>query len=482
MSGPYFQQLLATLASVRDLRLRFWLLSPTKGYLRATLTYPAQSKSRWWVEATDATGRRKYDPESAEAYLLALARDWPDASPLLDRVEVHSAQKPKTVVTQFCQALCELFHQPIPEAKKLPALRETAHQATLARRAAVVAALRQGGAATWTARPAIEMSHFTNLEGVDLAGADLRGIDFASMSLGGVNFTGADLREAWLVNARMEKAILRNANLAGAHMSGVQCSGVDATKADLHGAELWESDWTDAILRAANLEGAICNSITLLGTDLTGANLTGVVGDEATYDVRTRFPDGFLPGPTWSGPPVGPAPVAEELDFASFFSRLRSLVDASRLQKAVAMLKAERFQLFAEVSDAAVLGVVRSQSTAGRVYACRLTSAGQYECGTQNLRPCGALQGEVCKHLLVLLLGLTRTNNLNPGTTYLWLRLAHRQKPTFDKGSMTATFLKYKGVEVGTVDWRPTETIPEDYYACDWRAATVRSPVNAPAG
>jgi hypothetical protein len=30
---------------------------------------------------------------------------------------------------------------------------------------------------------------------------------------------------------------------------------------------------------------------------------------------------------------------------------------------------------------------------------------------------------------------------------------------------MSATFIRYKGAEAGEVDWRPTETIPEDYYA-----------------
>jgi hypothetical protein len=34
-----------------------------------------------------------------------------------------------------------------------------------------------------------------------------------------------------------------------------------------------------------------------------------------------------------------------------------------------------------------------------------------------------------------------------------------------DKDVVTATFLKYKGVEAGEIDWRPTETIPEDFYA-----------------
>jgi hypothetical protein len=30
---------------------------------------------------------------------------------------------------------------------------------------------------------------------------------------------------------------------------------------------------------------------------------------------------------------------------------------------------------------------------------------------------------------------------------------------------MTEAFLQYKGAEAGEVDWRPTETIPEDFYA-----------------
>jgi len=29
---------------------------------------------------------------------------------------------------------------------------------------------------------------------------------------------------------------------------------------------------------------------------------------------------------------------------------------------------------------------------------------------------------------------------------------------------MTTTFLRHKGAEEGEVDWRPIETIPEDYY------------------
>jgi hypothetical protein len=30
---------------------------------------------------------------------------------------------------------------------------------------------------------------------------------------------------------------------------------------------------------------------------------------------------------------------------------------------------------------------------------------------------------------------------------------------------LSATIVRYKGAEAGEMDWRPTETIPEDFYA-----------------
>jgi hypothetical protein len=34
-----------------------------------------------------------------------------------------------------------------------------------------------------------------------------------------------------------------------------------------------------------------------------------------------------------------------------------------------------------------------------------------------------------------------------------------------DRDNLATIFLKYKSAEAGEVDWRPTETIPEDFYA-----------------
>lgn len=169
-----------------------------------------------------------------------------------------------------------------------------------------------------------------------------------------------------------------------------------------------------------------------------------------------------------SAPPEKPQAAAppESMDFADFMSRLGRLTDAARLSKAVRMLKAERFQLFSQVEKDSVVGVVKSQTDADLAYSCRLDSTGNYGCCTQNLFRCGGLQGNrPCKHLLVLLVGLTRSGELEPAVANKWLEAARYASPTIDKDAMSATFLKYKGAETGEVDWRPTETIPEDYYA-----------------
>lgn len=134
------------------------------------------------------------------------------------------------------------------------------------------------------------------------------------------------------------------------------------------------------------------------------------------------------------------------------------------MQKAGSMLKAERFQLFAEVKDDSLAGIVKSQTSKDLVYSCRLASDGTFGCCTQNLRPCGGLRGALCKHLLVLIVGLAKAGQLDSATVDHWIDLSKSQKPAIDEDSMT-TFLRYKGAEAGEIDWRPTETIPEDFYA-----------------
>jgi uncharacterized protein YjbI with pentapeptide repeats len=157
--------------------------------------------------------------------------------------------------------------------------------------------------------------------------------------------------------------------------------------------------------------------------------------------------------------------VGKVSDTPSFLKALELRIEKPKIDKATKMLKASGFKLFNDVTDENVSGVVKSQTDPDLVYACRVGHDGQYSCCTQNLNVCGGLRGSICKHLLVLIIGLVQAGELDPTTIDAWVAKTHSTKPELDKEIMGAIFIKYKGAEAGEVDWRPTETVPEDYYA-----------------
>ena len=158
-------------------------------------------------------------------------------------------------------------------------------------------------------------------------------------------------------------------------------------------------------------------------------------------------------------------PAVTDMRMKWFIAKITKDIDPAKLMKASTMLKADRFQLFSEVTPEHVVGVVKSQSDADLVYSCRLASDGSYTCCTQNLNACGGLRGSLCKHLLVLLVGLVQGSELDGQTAERWVSSARSKKPVLDKERMSEIFIRYKGAQAGEIDWRPTETIPEDYYA-----------------
>lgn len=129
------------------------------------------------------------------------------------------------------------------------------------------------------------------------------------------------------------------------------------------------------------------------------------------------------------------------------------------------MLKSESFQLYSDCAPDVVTGIVKSQSNPDLTYACRLSVDGYFSCCTQNLNACGGLRGALCKHILVLIIGLAKSGEIDAVKASQWVLSSRIQKPKLHAELMTETFLKYKGSEAGEIDWRPTETIPEDYYA-----------------
>lgn len=152
-------------------------------------------------------------------------------------------------------------------------------------------------------------------------------------------------------------------------------------------------------------------------------------------------------------------------DVATFLKALELRIEKAKIDRATKMLKTSGYKLYHDVTNKLVRGIVKSRSNARLVNACQLSHDGEFSCGTQNLHPCGGLQGSICKHLLALIIGLVQAGELNPTTIDRWVAKSQHTKAKFDKEALAAIFVKYKGAEVGELDWRPIETLPEDYYA-----------------
>ena len=156
---------------------------------------------------------------------------------------------------------------------------------------------------------------------------------------------------------------------------------------------------------------------------------------------------------------------SRKMDFASFVGNLYAVADERKVQRALKMLQKERFQIFSKAHQDRVIGVIQSQTGRGTVYSPWIKQEGLYGCSTPELDDCMGLQGSMCKHLLVLLLGLVRADELDAEQTFQWIKNVGRKKPSSDAEWATEALLEYKGVQAGEVDWRPTETVPEDFHA-----------------
>lgn len=308
-----------------------------------------------------------------------------------------------------------------------------------------------------------------------LANKPLQSIEFPrGMKLQASNLAGATLRNAKIA-ADLSKSSFVRSDLSGADVSGARFKSCDFTAANLQYLEASNCDFRDAKLDGANVSSAVFSA-----SDFRGVNIDLIDNWETAtfkdvkYDESTTLPEDFPQWKhlIWKGKGENPYKlhwakiVAQtgELALEDLIERLRDLGN-DRLKSALSMLKKDNFQLFSDVTDDRVIAVVKSQTDESLVYACTLNASGKFACCTQNLNPCGGLRGAVCKHILVMVIGLANSSNLHCTVAAKWAALSLLEKPTLDKDSMSEIFLKYKGVESGIVDWRPTETLAEDYYA-----------------
>ncbi len=164
-------------------------------------------------------------------------------------------------------------------------------------------------------------------------------------------------------------------------------------------------------------------------------------------------------------------PVQAASPLAELVAALPSVTDAGRIKRALDMLKRERMQLFTEVADEHIAGIVRSQTGYSEYYSTRLHADGRYSCCEPSLSWCMGMGGGVCKHLLVLLMGAVQSQQLPAATARAWLAAAQQPKSRKSAGGtpikdlLSETILRYQAATAGELDWRPLETVPEDFYA-----------------
>src|SRR5262249_31657217 len=254
-------------------------------------------------------------------------------------------------------------------------------------------------------------------------------------------FDGANLAGARIDGTPLDGTSFQNANLKKAWLAGRQGSEANFTGADASGANLRGRNWKRACFKEPNLSGADFSYSSVCGADFSGANLDGTVFDQTRFDEATIFPKGIAldAALTWVGKGTDPRlPKPEDLktkgplDLDSFLARLAENTEAAKLQKALSMLKADRFKLYAQVEKDSVVGVVKSQSDPELVYSCRIAADGTFACCTQNLNVCGGLRGSLCKHLLVLIVGLANGNELDLAEVDSWVAGSRARKPELD--------------------------------------------------
>jgi uncharacterized protein YjbI with pentapeptide repeats len=415
--------------------------------------------------------------------LRHVASTYPGAMLRPDALDVRATKGPLTPAKLrplVERAWHEAFGLPVPTPEELARRDREKKAAKKAHDEGMLAELARGpeGVEAFNRRGREERRD-ASLRRAKLAGCRLDAVDFAGADLEGSDFTGASLAKASFAGrphpSRVKGGKFVESDLTGADLGRAQAAGADFSGAKLTGAYLSYGSYLRARFVGADLTGARLTGSDLRGADFTDATMSEVQAQGGKFDEATKWPRGFRPpeGLKWvgAGPDPRLAPSKKErrkprpTDFAGFLARLKSAADASKLDKALAMLKADRFRLFAKVEADHLIGVVKSQSDPNLVYSCRLADDGTYACCTQNLNICGGLRGSPCKHLLVLIVGLAQAGDLDPGLAHDWVQSSRGRKPELNKDTMTDTLLRYKGAEAGEVDWRPTETIPEDFYA-----------------
>lgn len=429
------------------------------------------SSSKW-----SNTSERLY---TFSEILTYLANGLPDSTLLVDTITVKgkgASVKGAALKAAAIEAWCQAVGIEVPTAQELKAAKADNKERVEQQRKEIEELLRTGqtGIAEWNSKAPKSRAAF-DLQNMDLSGADLSNLNLSALDISSSNFSSANLTGTKFSSTTAKNCNFNNAIVHNSDWNCANVSGSSFENADFNGVKGRPIFFNKCKMTNARFAHVPFDYAQIKGADFTGALFDTCTFKDMSFDGDTILPDDFKfwDSLRFEGTGVDPRKMkvfneshsTESLNFESFLERLGNTIDKERLKKSLSMLKKESFELFSEVTGESVNGIVKSQTDPDLVYSCRLTGEGQYYCCTQNLNVCGGLRGAICKHILVLIVGLAKANELDPNKADRWARASLLHKQKLDKDIASETFLKYKGAEAGEIDWRPTETTPEDFYA-----------------
>ncbi len=479
-SGPALRQFQDIARKATDLRIKAEILL-AKGCVKLTVAKRADGVHFYqWSEqvaGSDAKLKHNYlwDTRSFAQTLLEAADLWRAGTLRIDSIRVTATKPPveaRELKNAAIAACCEAFGIGLADEQVKSEAKRGKPSPSQLRTELLEELLGKGGVKKFNAHTQAEIAKAGSFRKTDFGGERLNAVRFPILDLESADFAGASLSKAKFEQCKCDRASFKKANLKTASLTTSRFNGADFADADLSRATLAGCSLRKAVFHNARLADANLTSADLTGVDLSSADLKDARFTGARFDETTRFPSGFqLPQDMdWRGKGANPAlrvrrKKVGSLSMEEFMAHLGKSVDAQRLKNALKMLKADRFQLFVEINDDSLVGVVKSQRDKELVYSCQLTGEGDFACCTQNLNICGGLRGALCKHLLVLIVGLVRSGRIDAAEIDNWIAASKAHRPQLDKDVMSETLLRYKRAEAGEIDWRPTETVPEDFYA-----------------
>ena len=142
--------------------------------------------------------------------------------------------------------------------------------------------------------PNADLSH-TNLDNLDLEGANLTNANLFFADLKNTNLSNANLTNINLSFADLDDADLTNANLTNADLTYADFPGTNLSGANLFKADLGYADFISSNLNSANLKEAIINNTDFTNSDLSYADFSNTSSSEGNFSGTTQTGTIFPP-------------------------------------------------------------------------------------------------------------------------------------------------------------------------------------------